>query len=169
MADLPRIYWDACAWIGLINFEATKKAPLQHFYDLAIRGQHELWTSTISFVEVFQLYIEQGQVKPYDQANLDIIKNVMEQPFVKLVPVDLIIARRARELRRTITAPGTGAGDCIHLATALQWDATPMHTWDKAHLLGLTNTLTCKSGNPLEICQPVIPPAGPLFGPPSQP
>ncbi len=163
MADIPRVYWDACAWLGLINYEKSKRAPLEHFFDLAQRGQCELWTSTICFVEVFQLRIEQGMPKPFDAGNLDAIRDVMEQPFVKLVPVDLIIARKARELRRTVTASGTGAADCVHLATALMWNVTPLHTWDRPHLLTISNTLQCKDGTPLEICVPEIPQPGPLF------
>ena len=162
MADIPRVYWDSCAWLGLLNFEQHKRAPLQHFYDLARKNQCEIWTSTIAYVEVFRLRIEKVDVKPLNDENLDTIKDIIEQPFVRLIPVDMIIGRRARSLRRELP-DFEGAADAIHLASALTWNISPVHTWDKAHMLSWNRKLQCRNGTMLEICNPALPPPGPLF------
>lgn len=43
MADPPRrVYWDACAWIGLLNNEPDKHPPLRIIWEHAQRGQFEI-------------------------------------------------------------------------------------------------------------------------------
>lgn len=64
MAEPPRrLYWDSCAWIGFLNNEADKRAPLQIVWDEAQKGQCEIWTSTYSYLEVIRGHAEHG--KPF--------------------------------------------------------------------------------------------------------
>jgi predicted nucleic acid-binding protein len=163
MADLPRAYWDACAWLGLLNEEPAKVRPLEHIYELALRGQFEIWTSAISYVEVFRLQSEQKQSKPLGGDGHDRIRDVIEQSFVRIIPVDMEIGRRARALRREL-AGFEGAGDAVHLASALVWNIEIMHTWDRSHLLPWNGIIYCKNGKPLTIEIPTeMPDSGPLF------
>ena len=162
MADIPKYYWDSCAWLGLLNYENDKIAPLHHYYNLATRNQCEIWTSTIAYVEVFRLHVENDDAKPLKEENLDKIKDVIEQPFVKLIPADMIIGRRARALRRELP-DFQGAGDAIHIASALVWNIHQIHTWDGSHMLPWNMKLVCRDGTKLSIVKPVLPPAGPLF------
>jgi len=163
MPEFNRVYWDSCAWLGLINAEPAKIAPLRHIFNEAKQGRTEIWTSTIAYVEVWRLASETNAPKPLDDGNLDKIKEVIEQPFVKLIPTDLEIGRKARGLRRALPDL-KGAGDCIHLASALVWSVSPLHTWDGSHLLPFNGQLSCKNGQKLEICIPKDSPDGPLFG-----
>jgi predicted nucleic acid-binding protein len=163
MADLPRAYWDACAWLGLLNGEAAKVRSLEHIYELARRGQFEIWTSAISYVEVFRLQTEQKQSKPLGGDGQDRIRDVLEQSFVRIIPVDMEIGRRARALRREL-AGFEGAGDAVHLASALVWNIEVMHTWDRSHLLPWNGKIKCKNGNLITIEVPKeTPDSGPLF------
>jgi predicted nucleic acid-binding protein len=163
MAELPRAYWDACAWLGLLNGEPEKIQSLEHIYELARRGQYEVWTSTIAYVEVFRLNAESKDVKPLKNENLDKIRNVIEQYFVKLIPLDMEIGRHARQLRRELPE-FQGAGDAIHLASAIVWNIETLHTWDNSHLLPWNGKVKCKNGSFIKIEIPKYPPpAGPLF------
>ena len=162
VSEFSRAYWDSCAWLGLLNSEPAKVKPLRHLYESARRNQFEIWTSAIAYVEVFRLVSETNDSKPLGDENLDLIRDVIEQPFVKLIPVDMEIGREARRLRRQL--PNfKGAGDAVHLASAIKWNVNPLHTWDGAHLLHLDKKLKCKDGTTLEICRPSNPESGPLF------
>ena len=56
-----------------------------------------------------------------------------------------------------------GAGDAIHIASALVWNIHQVHTWDGSHMLPWHMMLDCRDGTKLSIVKPVVPPAGPLF------
>jgi predicted nucleic acid-binding protein len=162
MAELQRAYWDSCAWLGLINAEPAKVKSLEYIFEAARRGQYEIWTSTLAHVEVFRLKIEENLPKPYDEDSLDKIRAALEQPFVKLIPLDLEIGRKARQLRRDLSGLRSPA-DAIHLASALIKSVDPLHTWDGSHLLPFDGKLACKNGKLLRICVPSEPGHGPLF------
>ncbi len=153
-----KVYWDSCAWLGLINAESEKVRPLEYFYESARRGQYEIWTSTLTYVEVFRL---EAEVRPFERDALDKIRNVLEQAFIKLIPLDMEVGRKARGLRRSHT--GLTAADAVHLASALVWSINPLHTWDASHLLPFNNNLSCKDGQRLEICIPAEPAGEGLF------
>jgi predicted nucleic acid-binding protein len=162
MPDFDKVYWDTCAWLGLINSEPEKIRPLQHLYEECRRGKLEIWTSTLIYVELFRVKAEEKDEKPYSDEGLDKIKQALEQPFIQLVSLDMEVGRKARGLRRRL--PGlSGPGDAIHLASALIWGISPLHTWDGSHLLPFDGQLSCKDGTLLKICVPDEPPEGPLF------
>lgn len=162
MAKAKRYYWDSCAWLGLLNGEANKRRELEILYEGAKRGEMEIWTSALSLVEVSRLAIETGTAKPYPTENEDVIARLLEQPFVKIVPVDLETGRLARKILRG-TSGLKNKGDAIHLASALRWPVEAMHTYDRVDLLRLSGTLTGKSGDALKICYPDETTDGPLF------
>lgn len=162
MADLQKYYWDSNMWIGLVNGEPKKIAAIEYHYELARKGQSEIYTSTIAYVEVFRLRIEENLTKPLPQDGLDTIQEAIEQDFVKLIPVDMEIGRNARKLRRQLT-DFQGAADAVHLASALRWGVDALFTYDKAHLIAQNGFLTDHFGRPLRICEPDDPPTLPLF------
>ena len=65
MAELRRVYWDANVWLGLINGESKKRRAVEYIYGAAKSGSHEIWTSTLSFVEVYRIRGEEAAPKPY--------------------------------------------------------------------------------------------------------
>ncbi|MGY3328520.1 putative nucleic acid-binding protein [Mesorhizobium sp. USDA 4775] len=162
MAKAKRYYWDSGAWIDLLNGKPQTKRALEIIYNAAKRGEVEIWTSTISHVEVFMLESEKGTHKPYPSANEDVIAQLLEQPFIKLIPVDLEIARHARKILRE--TPGfKNKPDAIHLASALRWSVDALHTFDTSDLISRNGQFTKKDGTPLLICVPDETTDGPLF------
>ncbi len=162
MAELQKYYWDSNMWLGLVNGEPRKIAAIEYHYELARKGQSEIFTSTLAYVEVFRLQSEQVLTKPLPQTGLDAIQDAIEQDFVKLIPVDMEIGRNARKLRRQLVG-FEGAADAVHLASALRWGVDAMFTYDKAHLIAQNGLLQDHFGRQLRISEPDDPPMLPLF------
>lgn len=163
MAKAKRVYWDSCAWLGLLNGEPDKRRELEIVYNAARDGAYELWTSTYSQVEVHRYRSEENTARPWSEANTNKIEQFFLQPFIKLVPVDLEIGRHARQIYRE--TPGLKKRpDAVHLASALRWPVDAMHTYDRPDLLVLSYKFIGRSGSPLLICKPNEESDGPLFG-----
>lgn len=150
MTDPRRVYWDACAWLGLLNGEAEKLTALQYVWGKAERGQVEIWTSAFCLAEVYKAKCEGGAASlgPDGDQNLD---DLFDQDFVKVVQVDSDIGKLARRLLRS-QAKLKKPSDAIHLATAVHWDLEQLHTYDGSDLLGLV--VKTSAGNDLDICKP---------------
>lgn len=162
MPKAVRVYWDSCAWLGLLNGEEAKKRALGIIWEGARAGGFEIWTSTLSILEVRRLRAEEQEAKPLGPEKLKIIAAFFRQPSVKLVPLALDIAEHARELVRTTDGLGKWQ-DAVHLASALRWDVTLFHTYDQTDLLHLSERLRCRNGDRLTICLPDETADGPLF------
>ncbi len=162
LAKAARIYWDSCAWLGFLNGEPDKKRELEIVYGNARQGLCELWTSTLAIVETRRLAIEKHAKKPLSDEHHQTIRDLFRQPFVKPAAVSLEIAEAARTLWRETSGLGKFQ-DAVHLATALRWNATVLHTYDNDDLTHLTLNFTCKNGERLPICYPDETTYGPLF------
>lgn len=149
MSNPIKVYWDACAWLGLINGEADRKADLEHVWNMAKHGQAEIWTSAFCVAEVYRVKCEKRE--GLSAANDVLIDNMFDQDFVKIAQLDLEIARLAKVLLRNhdkLKKPS----DAIHLATAIHWDVQQLHTYDISDLIGLD--VKTSSGSNLKICAP---------------
>jgi predicted nucleic acid-binding protein len=162
LAKPAKIYWDSCAWLGFLNGEAGKTRELEIVYSNARQGLCELWTSTLAVVETRRLGVELHDPKPLSEAHHTIIRDLFRQPFVKTAPVSLEIAEAARTIWRE-TSNLKKFQDAIHLATALRWSASVLHTYDNADLTHLSLKFKCKNGEQLPICYPNETTDGPLF------
>lgn len=158
-----RLYWDSCAWLGFLNGEPDKKQQLQIIYDNARKGNYQIWTSTISMVEVNRLKTERDAKKPYDDENGQKITQLFQQAFVFTIPLSVDIAEHARQIYRN-TSRLRKWQDAVHLASALRWSVTVLHTYDHKDLLHLDGQFSCANGDPLKICYPDETTHGPLFG-----
>lgn len=156
MADPVKIYWDTCAWLALINEEAGRKPDVDAVYSQARAGRVELWTSNMSIVEANRLEAEMQQAKPIPPDSLAILDGLFFQPFVKLVPVDTDIAKRARKLIRETPRLRVKA-DAIHLASAMRWSIPVLHTYDGSDLTHLDGKIICEDGTRMTICYPKDP------------
>lgn len=163
MAKTDRFYWDACAWLGLLNNESAKYRELSIIWKRAENGECEILTSTVSQVEVFKKKCEREDPKPLSPENDAAIAVMFEQPHVVLAQLDPIVAESARALLRAHSELKK-TPDAIHLATALFHNCDAMHTYDSDNLLGLSGKLKCRNGKLLEICIPDASVDGPLFG-----
>jgi predicted nucleic acid-binding protein len=162
MSKPIRIYWDSCAWIGLINGEPDKRRELEIIYTHAKQGKYEIWTSALSLIEVRKLSSEAGKPRPLPPENLSTIRAVFIQPCVKTIPVSSDISDQACEIFRN--TPGLNKWqDSIHLASALKWSIPIMHTYDHVDLIAVSAKFECKNGETLIIIYPDETTDGPLF------
>lgn len=162
MAKPVKLYWDSCAWLGLLNGESDKRRELEIVYGHAKQGRYELWTSTISMIECRRLGSESAQSRPLGDENEKVIADLFMQHFVKPIPLAVDIADEARKLWR-LTPKLRPFQDAVHVASALRWNVEIMHTYDNDDLLHLSGQLHCRNGNPLAIIYPDETTDGPLF------
>ncbi|NYF31144.1 PIN domain-containing protein [Sphingopyxis sp. JAI108] len=151
MAEKKRVYWDACAWLGLLNGETEKMQALQHVWESARLGHVEIWTSAFCIAEVYKVKCD-GQWANGAADSDARIDGLFDADFVKVVQVDIEIARLARSLLRShdkMKKPSDG----IHLATAVHWNLDQLHTYDGNDLLGLIGVKRADGGE-LDICRP---------------
>lgn len=161
MADLPKYYWDACAWIALIQQEAGRFDDLQYVVEQARAGKALIYTSNFTLAEVFKRPCD-GEQKGTTIVEDTEFEAFMLQDLVTRVQVDFDIGTLARRLLRaysTIQKPQ----DAIHLATALLNNVDELHTFDRANLTGLSGKIKRKDGKKLKICAP---PKKPVPAPP---
>jgi len=156
LADPQRVYWDACAWIGFINEEAAKIGPLRYIWESAKRGEHEIWTSVYSYLEVLKIKAESGDQIPIEESNRR-IDEMFQQPHVKRVQLDTEVARFARSIKQTHHDAGLKSRpDSIHIATAAYYNLDELHTWDNAHILPFDRKIMRRDGTPLRILIPNV-------------
>lgn len=156
MAEKSKYYWDACAWIALIQQEPGRFESLKHIADEAKSGRVEIWTSNFTLAEVYKRPIDNGQASLLP-ANDAAFEDYILQPFIQRVQVDYDIGKLARTLLRkypVIQKPQDG----VHLATSLISNIDEMHTYDRENLLGLDGKLATRDGKMLKICKPPKPP-----------
>lgn len=156
MAIKPKFYWDACAWIGLINQEPDKIDSLRYVIEEAQKGKIEIWTSTFTLAEVFKKKCSSNQAA-LDPADDTAFEDYLAQDFVQRVQVDTDVGTAARRLLRkfpTLRKPQ----DAIHAATAALNDVDELHTFDGNDLLALDGQIPMANGQRLKICKPPSPP-----------
>jgi predicted nucleic acid-binding protein len=142
-----KVYWDACAWIGLINGEAKKIHPLRSIWEDAQKGKYEIWTSVYSYLEVIKGALEHGTTHHLEESDRT-FDNMLDQPYVKKVQLDSEIAKLARHLRRKLQHIGiVPRPDAIHLATASFYSCDELHTSDNCHLLQFDGKVSRMDGN----------------------
>jgi predicted nucleic acid-binding protein len=159
LADKPRYYWDACAWISLIQQDADRFDSLSYVIELAKNGKAEIWTSNFTLAEVYKRPCD-GQQKGLAVAEDVPFEDYITQDFVTRVQVDLdvgILARRLLRNHPVIVKPQDG----IHVATALLNNVDELHTYDRENLLGLSGLIERPDGVKLKICPPPPRPAPP--------
>lgn len=150
MTERMRVYWDACAWLGLLNAETAKNQALEHVWSKAQKGELEIWTSAFCLAEVYKVKCQDGvaSIPEEDDAK---INNLFDQDFVKVVHLDSEIGKLAKDLLREhgkLKKPS----DAVHLATAVYWDLEQLHTYDSSDLIGLQ--VNTSNGSALNICKP---------------
>ena len=162
MVKPVRVYWDSCAWLGLLNGEVDKKRELEIVYGHSKLARYELWTSTLSVVEVRRVQGEILKDRPWSDANTKTLEALFRQPFIKMIPLAVDVAESARRIFRENADMGKWQ-DAVQLASALRWDAAVMHTYDYDDLIRFDMKFTCRSGGKLPICYPDESTDGPLF------
>jgi len=153
LADPPKYYWDACAWIALIQQEPQRFDSLSFVIEEAKAKRVQIWTSTFTLAEVYKRPcdgVHKGLLQPTQD---QIFEDYILQDFVERVQVDYDVGVLARKLLRaypTIQKPQDG----IHLATALLNNLDELHTFDRGNLLGLSEKIERMDRKKLKICNP---------------
>ena len=156
------VYWDTCVFLAWIKGESREdpqdEAGILQCVDEAKTGGVLILTSDITRIEALDCCFESEEQR---QTFADFLK----RPEVECRPVDNRVAALAHDIRdyyqmrvaenggRRLRTP-----DAIHLATAIHYDASEMHTFDDGKsdrkslsLLGLTGNV---AGHALSICKP---------------
>ena len=152
--SVPRIYWDACTWIALINKEMPNATnSIQHNrFDLcretikrAEVGEIEIVTSAFTLAEVCK-----RPPDPTSPANN--LPSFFNQKYILLVNVDKEVSLKAQSLLLANLA-GLKPPDAIHLASALIAEISVFHTFDD-RLLTKSDQLSLSDGSTMKIVRP---------------
>lgn len=160
-----RVYWDSCAFLGLLNQEPGRVNDCRAVWNEAEKGDVVIVTSFFTFAEVFKVKCE-GPGKPLSEENDKAVEQVLRQKWILPVVVDEPIGVLARRLLRRHPECKKPT-DAVHLATALVMNVDEMNTYDGSDLLGLTGKVNRRDGKLLTIRKPT--PTAPPPPPPPPP
>jgi predicted nucleic acid-binding protein len=152
--------WDSCVFISLLTLVGRtdeELANLQAVERLSDNGDVQIFTASITLVEVLACKLTDEQERMF--------RELLHRTNVTAVSVTPRIAAKAREIRNYYATKGMNIAvpDSIHLATAVHYDATALHTYDgggkrfrATDLLQLEAPLVERWA--LKICKPEPPP-----------
>ena len=138
MPDTPTIlYWDSCAFLSYVNEYPDRISTLESLLESSASGTIELYTSTISHVEVAFGASEQQRRRLDPKVEQQINSLWSDPKAVVSVEYHGRIGQIARDLMRHAVTRGWSLKplDAIHLATA-QWlcsvgiEIDEFHTYD---------------------------------------
>ena len=151
---IPRVYWDACAWISYINKEMpSAQNEIKHprfemcrdTLKRAEKGEIEIVTSAFTLAEVCK--------RASDSSSPVInLAAFFDQKYILLIPVDKQIGMKAQSLQLAGLA-GLKPPDAIHLASALVANVPVFHTFDK-NLLRMDKKFALGDGSEMAIVKP---------------
>lgn len=125
--DKEVIYWDACCCLKWINQEKGCE-KLKGLLDKAKKGEIEIRTSALSYVEVF-LNKDKERV---DEAKSFEIPKFFKEHYVVIINIDLPISKLARLIYFNYKIDQNT--DAVHLASAVFDGISVFHTYNE-HLL----------------------------------
>jgi predicted nucleic acid-binding protein len=158
----PRFYWDAAPLIAWITDEKrgdpAETAGLAEVIDMVDRGNAILMTSVLWRVEVLDSSLSASQKRRLQEA--------FDGHAIQELSIDSRVMSLAGEIRdlqklskRKDVLKHIRVPDAIHLASAINYDATEFHTFDGARSIGRNDggLLTLNgnvAGHRLVICAP---------------
>ena len=157
----PRFYWDAApllAWItDEVRPDSSEMDGLAQIIELVEAGKAILMTSVLWRAEVLQAALSDEQRR--------LVTRAFQHRYIQELSIDARIMDLASELRSYHKNHGEKDAlknlrtpDAIHLASALQYDATEFHTFDGKKVSGGAAGLLTLNGNvggrPLKVCVP---------------
>ena len=145
-ADSNYNYWDSCIFIDGLKKTAGRYPQILQLEIEARAGSLFIFASALAIAEVVKL----KDYGPLTEDEAREIANYFRHKFVRILPVDRLIARSAAQIVREhdLKPP-----DAIHVATALRARCAVMYTYDRA-MYTYDRALLDKSGM---IGEPAIP------------
>ena len=156
MAQIKKVYWDTCVWLGLINQEPDKLKRCEYVLSQARAKELEIWTSAFTLAEVYKITVEGKAQSLPDNKDIE-FESYIEQDFLVVAQVDIDLGVMARRLLRR-HPPLKKPPDAIHLATAVFHNLDEFHTFDDKNILPLNGLVNRADGVSLQICYPPEPP-----------
>jgi predicted nucleic acid-binding protein len=149
-----RIFWDSNVFITLLSKlnspERLKEQDIcKRYLQSAIDGETEIFTSTLAVVEVSKTQESSPPVPDEIKAK---IRNLFNEPYVKLISVDLARANEAREL--IWTHSWLKPPDAVHVACALYARVDELFSYDGGKEKGILNLNNLVGTPPLTIVKP---------------
>jgi len=135
-ADSNYNYWDSCIFIDGLKQTSGRFPQIKHLESEAKAGRLFIFSSTMAIAEVVKL----KDYGPLTEEQIREISSYFRHKFIRIIPVDRLIARSAAEIVRehNLKPP-----DAIHVATALRSRCAVLYTYDQL-LLDKNGTI----GNP---------------------
>lgn len=112
-------------FLALIKNEPGRADTCENIVNDARAGRCDIYTSMLTLTEVVKRRAKENPIDPKTEV---IIASFFRNTFIKLVPLDYIIATRARRLIWDF--PWLGARDAIHIATALELKIPTLEHYD---------------------------------------
>lgn len=143
---MKAVYWDANVFHALFAKEPGRIDVCQKIADAAKNGDVQIYTSTVTLVEVVWI----KGLDRLDPKHEDAIQKFFGNKFIRLITCDRAIAGEARALMWRY--PKLKNKDAIHVASALSQPVIDvLHSYDDDDLLPLSGQL---GAPPLTICHP---------------
>ncbi|MHB8390531.1 MAG: type II toxin-antitoxin system VapC family toxin [Acidobacteriaceae bacterium] len=123
---MPReiVYWDANAFLGLLNGETDKVASCEDVWKAGERGLLIIVTSTLTVAEV--IYVK-GASK-LDVSKRPSVNNFFRVAHIVQKPLTRIIAELARDV---VWDSNVKPKDAVHIATSAYFKIREFHTFDR--------------------------------------
>ncbi len=141
-------YWDASAFIAILNQEEDRVQQCAAVLNEADRGRIVIATSAVTLTEVVKMRGE----RPLGRDRAEDIRRFFMHEYISLRDADRAICELAQDL--IWDHHRLGYKDAIHIATALRWQIPRLDTFDDDHLIPLDGQI---GEPPLRIGYPSIP------------
>jgi predicted nucleic acid-binding protein len=117
------VYWDANAFLGLINAEPDKLPAAQDVWDASEKGLVTIITSALTVAEVIHAK-SAGKVDP---SKRQLVNDFFRRPNLVVEPLTRQMAEMARDV---VWDYGIKPKDACHVATAAFHKISEFHTFD---------------------------------------
>jgi predicted nucleic acid-binding protein len=119
-------YWDSSVFLASIKNEPDRADICEEIINEARAGRCEIWTSAVTLTEVVKTRPRENPIDPKTES---VIAAFFRNRFIRLVPLDVDIATRARRLIWDF--PWLGTRDAIHIATAIRCEIPIIEHYDE--------------------------------------
>jgi predicted nucleic acid-binding protein len=162
MAEAPLQYWDSVVFIAYLKGEPGRVDLVRTLLRHVEQGRIRLATSTFTIAEVRCFSTDQTITTPKNNPDHERrVQELFDSDLIEFWAVTHFIAREAVKIGCSHNA--LSPADCIHIATAIDFEAASLLTWDGSSPPGKRSPTKMLTYNkrlgspPLEIVEPFDP------------